>query len=249
MAEAVVPPASVVSGNKGSSGVPAPRMLTNSETHQDITAWSVQVKNYMRKDESFYPFVNVKTVWDMTKEHFGMVDEHESSKLKRKKDEMAEDLTSFLEIISGYIPEDHLRLKILQDSTSFKSVIEIIREFMGAEINPESELDFMKIQRKPQEPYRHFYERLASHCRMHLLPKNITVGGISTGDDGDKMTCSHLNLIAQVWMHKIDPKLSDLVKKEYGAKLQAGKVLAQLVPPLHALPEEIVFDPLGIILQ
>ena len=46
------------------------------------------------------------------------------------------------------------------------------------------------------------------------------------------MTCSHLNLIAQVWLHKIDPKLSDLVKKEYGVKLQTGKMLAQLVPEI-----------------
>ena len=231
MAGAVVPPASVVSGSRGSV-ISTPRMLNQTETHQDITAWSVHVKNSMRKDESFYPFVNIQTVWDMTKDNFGLEDEHGDSKLKRKKEEMAEDLTAFLEIMAGYVPEDHLRMKILQDSTSFKSVIEIIREFYGAEINPETELDFMKLQRKPQEPYRHFYERLSSHCRMHLLPKNITVGGITTGDTGDKMTCSHMNLVAQVWLWKINPKLADLVKKEYGSKLQGGKALCELVPDI-----------------
>ena len=187
------------------------------------------MKNYMRRDESFYPFVNVKTKWDMQAEDFGLVDEHNDSKLKRKKDELAEDLTSFLEIISGYIPGDHLRMKILQDSTSFKDCIKIIREFYGAEINAESELDFLKIERKPQEPYRQFFERLASHGRQHLLPKNITVGSIKTGPDGDSMTCSHLNLIAQIWLQKINPKLLDIVKKEYGTQLQQGKVLCELV--------------------
>ena len=228
---AVVPPASVINGSRGSS-ITQPRVLNSTETHQDITAWSVHLKNYFRKDESFYWCVNVKTVWDMTKQNFGLVDEHEDSKLKRKKEEMAEDLTSFLEIMAGFVPEDHLRLKILQDSTSFKNVIDIIREFMGAEINPETELDFMKLQRKPQEPYRHFYERLSSHCRMHLLPKDIKVGGIATGAEGDKLTCSHLNLVAQIWLWKINPKLIDLVKKEYGSKLQGGKVLCELVPDI-----------------
>ena len=207
-------------------------MLGEAESHQDITAWEVAVKNYMRRDESFYPFVNVKTKWDMQAEDFGLVDEHNDSKLKRKKDELAEDLTSFLEIISGYIPGDHLRMKILQDSTSFKDCIKIIREFYGAEINAESELDFLKIQRKPQEPYRQFFERLASHGRQHLLPKNITVGSIKTGPDGDSMTCSHLNLIAQIWLQKINPKLLDIVKKEYGTQLQQGKVLCELVPEI-----------------
>ena len=45
----------------------------------------------MRRDEAFYPFINVKTVWDMSREGetYGLSDEHEESKLKRKKEEMA----------------------------------------------------------------------------------------------------------------------------------------------------------------
>ena len=227
----VRPPASVING-ASSKVTTAPRVLTETETNQDITAWEVSVKNFMRRDEAFYPFVNVKTQWNSGAPHYGLSDEHEDSKLKRKKDELAEDLISFLEIISGYIPGDHLRMKILQDSTSFKDVIKIIREFYGAEINAESELDFMKIQRKPQEPYRQFFERLASHGRQHLLPKNITVGSITTGAEGDSMTCSHLNLITQIWLWRINPKLLDVVKKEYGTQLQKGKVLCELVPEI-----------------
>ena len=186
----------------------------------------------MRRDEAFYPFVHVRTKWDRNAVDYGLQDEHDDSKLKRKKEELAEDLVSFLEIIAGYVPGDHLRMKILQDSTCFKDVVKIIREFYGAEINAESELDFMKIQRKPQEPYRQFFERLSSHAREHLLGKEITVGSITTGADGDSMTLSHLNLIVQIWLYKISPKLLDVVKKEYGKQLQEGKPLSELVPDI-----------------
>ena len=150
--EAVRPPAiASSSGVKNTSN--GPRMLKDEESHQEITAWAVSVKNYWRRDEAFYPFVNINTKWDKNKQNYGMVDEHDGSKLKRKKEEMAEDLESFLEIMAGYVPEDHLRTKIMHDSTSFKEIITIIREYYGAEINAESELDFMKFSRKPQSKF------------------------------------------------------------------------------------------------
>ena len=227
--EAVRPPAiASSSGVKNTSS--GPRMLKDEESHQEITAWAVSVKNYWRRDEAFYPFVNVNTKWDKNKQNYGMVDEHDGSKLKRKKEEMAEDLESFLEIMAGYVPEDHLRTKIMHDSTSFKEIITIIREYYGAEINAESELDFMKFSRKPQEPYRKFFERMASHAREHLVGGEVKVGSINTGVNGDSMTLSHLNLIVQIWLWKINPKLLDIVKKEYGSQLQSKKTLYELMP-------------------
>ena len=99
MAEAAKPPAIVTQGHSKTNNVP--RALMATETSQTITAWTVWVRNYMRRDEAFYPFINVKTVWDMSREGetYGLSDEHEESKLKRKKEEMAEDLVSFLEIL------------------------------------------------------------------------------------------------------------------------------------------------------
>merc|ERR1712077_129910 len=62
------------------------------------------------------------------------------------------------------------------------------------------------------------------------MGKNITVGSIKTGDGGDTMTLSHLNLITQIWLWKINPKLLDIVKKEYGTQLQGKKSLYELMP-------------------
>ena len=225
-----VKPPSAGSSNKA---IPIPRMLLDTETHQSITAWEVSVKNFYRKDESYYPFVNAKTKWDADKPNYGMIAEHADSKLKRDAEEMGEDVFSFLQIIAGYVPGDHLRVKIEQDSTDFKSVIQCIREFYDAEINTESSLDFIKMTRKPQEPHRQFYERLASHVREHMVGKGKVVGSIKSPDDkNESMTLTLLNIIAQVWLSKTDPRLVDIVKKEYGAELQKGKLLAELVPDI-----------------
>ena len=228
----VIDPPAITTSDSGHGSKNGPRMLKDQESPQEITAWGVSIKNFMRRDPAFYPYVNVKTKWDMKANNYGLADEHDGSKLKRKKDEMAEDLISFLEIMAGYIPEDHLRAKIMQDSTCFNDIIDFIRDYFGAEITPESELDFMKINRKSQEPYRKFFERLASHSRAHLLGKEVTVGSITTGADGDIMTLSHLNLITQIWLWKINPKLLDTVKKEYGSQLQAKKTLYELMPTI-----------------
>ena len=145
-----VKPPSKSSNNKGMT---APRSLGVNETFQDMTAWEVSVKNFYRKDEVFYPFVNSKMKWDSQKDNYNLKDEHEDSTLKREAQELSEDLVSFLQIMAGFIPGDHLRVKIVTDTTSFADVIKIIREFLDAEIGVESdslsELDFMKISRKP----------------------------------------------------------------------------------------------------
>ena len=149
--DAVKPP-SAGSHNKA---VQAPRSLkAEGETFQDLTAWEVHCRNFYRKDEVFYPFVNVKMKWDSTKDHYNLKKEHDDSKLKRDEEELAQDLVSFLQIMAGYVPGDHLRLTIEKDTRSFADVVKIIREFYDAEIGVESGLDFMKIERKSQEPHK-----------------------------------------------------------------------------------------------
>ena len=175
MAQAVNPP----SGDQNNKSVPSPRVLQDRETHQSITAWSVSVKNFYRRDSIYYPFVNPNTKWNSQSDFYGMVDEHADSKLKRKAEEMGEDLFAFLQIVAGYISGDHLRVKIEQDSTCFADIINIVREFYDAEINTNSNLDFMSITMKPQEPHRQFFERLSAHVREHLVPKDKKVGNIS----------------------------------------------------------------------
>ena len=226
--EAIKPPASG-SHNKA---IPMPRQLRETESFQDITAWDVSLRNFYRKDEVFYPFVNAKMKWDSSKEDYNLRNEHEESKLKREKDELAQDLIGFLQIVAGYVPGDHLRLTILKDTKCYEDVIRIIREFYDAEVGVETELDFMKIEPKAQEPHRMFYERLSAHVREHLVPANKSVGTTSSGENGDIMTLSLQNMVAKVFLHKVNPKLANIIKKEYGPVLKSGKLLCELIPEI-----------------
>ena len=225
---AVKPPASG-SHNKA---VPMPRQLREAETFQEISQWDVSIRNFYRKDEVFYPFVSPKLKWDANKEDYNLNKEHDDSKLKRDKDELAQDLESFLQILAGYVPGDHLRLTIVKETKSYEDVIRIIREFYDAEIGVETELDFMKIERKSQEPHRMFYERLSAHVREHLVGPNKTVGSVSSGMSGDQMTLSLQNLVVKIFLNKISPKLADIVRKEYGPVMKSGKLLCELVPDI-----------------
>ena len=104
--------------------------------------------------------------------------------------------------------------------------------FYDAEIGVETELDFMKLERKSQEPHRMFYERLSAHVREHLTGPNKKVGSISSGESGDQMTLSMQNLVVKIFLHKISPKLADIVRKEYGPVMKSGKLLCELVPEI-----------------
>ena len=64
-----VKPPSKSSNNKGMT---APRSLGVNETFQDMTAWEVSVKNFYRKDEVFYPFVNSKMKWDSQIDNYNL---------------------------------------------------------------------------------------------------------------------------------------------------------------------------------
>ena len=226
--DAVKPPSSG-SHNKA---IQAPRALNETETFQNITAWEVHGRNFYRKDEVFYPFVNPKMKWDSTKRNYNLKKEHEDSKLKRDEEELAQDLVSFLQIMAGYVPGDHLRLAIEKDTTCFADIIKIIREFYDAEIGVESGLDFMKIERKSQEPHRMFYERMSAHVREHLVGPNKAVGSTSSGEKGDIMTLSMQDLVVKIFLHKVHPKLTEIVKKEYGPVLKSGKLLCEIIPDI-----------------
>ena len=64
------------------------RQLSEGESHQDITAWEVIVKSFYGKDKTYYPFVNTKLKWSAESDHYGMIDKHGNSKLKRAIEEI-----------------------------------------------------------------------------------------------------------------------------------------------------------------
>ena len=219
-------------GKTNNKGMPVPKKLGVSEDYQSITAWEVSVRNFYRRDEVYYPFVNKNYTWTPNEDNYGCGRESQESTLKRSEEEMGEDLVSFIQIISGFLPDDDLREKLEKESTCFADIIKFIRQVYDAEKTAEKDLDFMFMKKSPQETHRKFFERLAAHTRRNLVPKDKEFNGLRSGDTGDTMNLSLMNMVVKVWLFKTDPKLTDIVAHEWGDDLKKGKTLYELVPDI-----------------
>ena len=78
--------------------------------------------------------------------------------------------------------------------------------------------------------YYNFYAKILWIIEMNLAPPGITVNGISTGEDGDKMTISLMDFAAVWWLEKIDPRLAERVKIDFCVPIAQGQRLSELVP-------------------
>ena len=120
-------------GKTNNKGMPVPIKLGVSEDYQSITAWEVSVRNFYRRDEVYYPFVNKNYTWNPNEDNYSCGRESQESTLKRSEEEMGEDLVSFIQIISGFLPDDDLREKLERESTCFADIIKFIRQVYDAE--------------------------------------------------------------------------------------------------------------------
>ena len=73
------------------------------------------------------------------------------------------------------------------------------------------------------------FDRMVAFATQHLMPAHdgdFSVNGINVPADGDKLTVSHLNLIALQWLQKVHPDLFSIVRIEYGKELRDNTPLS-----------------------
>ena len=119
--------------------IPLPRMLAEKETMESLKHWKVTFKTYYRRDSVFKVFLTTVTTWNPTAEHFGLAADPNDA--ARTAAVMAEDLKSFLEVISAYLPNSYCTEKMLL-TKNLDEVWDIIDEFYGCEKSSDSLLDF-----------------------------------------------------------------------------------------------------------
>ena len=89
-----------------------------------------------------------------------------------------------------------------------KNAFEMIQEHFRLLPTLESFLDIKSYSKNSNESYRQFYERLLAHVRQHLkCAGNVMVEGITCPVEGDKLTVSHYNMVALMWLRKIHTEL------------------------------------------
>ena len=205
--------------------VPQPRNLEEKETRSRLEIWRTSILNYYRRDDYYRPFLT--TSWDPSSANYGL--EEEKDGLKRKPPALAGDLLIFLQVISAYLPHDYASSEVVHHSTSLTDVFRIIYEIYDCETSPVTFLDISSMKKDAGETHRQFFLRIRSHMERHLAGPKLKVENLLTGPDGDKMTVSMLDMVAQHWLMRTDPRLVNIVKIEYATDLRKGTRLCELV--------------------
>lgn len=209
---------------------PPPRMLLPTETLQTLNHWKTSFRTYYRRDSFYKGFLLPNAEWNYAADHYGQADDVQGGNVIRSAADKAGDLEDFLNTLAGYLPFPYLTEKIVKSSSKLEDVWDTIYDHYGVNVSSESMLDYVSIKQVSGETYRQFFDRLLSHARLHLPKANISVDGVTTGADGDKMTISLMNFVAMDWLNKINPQLIDIVKTEYSRELRDNTQLIQLVP-------------------
>ena len=74
----------------------------------------------------------------------------------------------------------------------------------------------------------------------HLAPPKVKVENTDTGPKGDKMTVSLMDMIAQHWLMRTDPRLVNIVKVEYATELKKGTRICELVPQISNCVDDLL---------
>ena len=122
------------------------------------------------------------------------------------------------------------RNSIVKNSTSIKSIWQVIRMHFGFQTTGAHFIDFNNIHLEIDERPEDLFQRLMSFVEDNLLAahSNITHHGEEPTAD-EELTPSLENMIVLTWLRLIHPDLPNLVKQKYGTELRS-RTLASLKP-------------------
>ena len=226
--------------------IPLPRKLETKETMQSLQQWMMQFKQYMKQDDNYRGFLASDVVWNPAHRTYGF--EAEAEGLRRTAVQKMDDCKDFLRILCTFLPHGYLTTKLVDTSTSLTSAFGIIEEHYGLLPSQETFIDLESLNKQTGESYRQFYERLMAHVRQHLLATaGVAVDGATVAAGGDKLTVSHMNMVALMWLRKIHPELLNIVRTEYSLELRNNSSLASLVPRISVSIDSLLtkYDKIG----
>ena len=220
-----------------SARVKEPRVLGNKETRDNLDHWLDQFKAYWKKDDRSRIFLQAGTTWNPKSQNYGFGNEAPGSQLKRTAAELESDLLDFLDNFAGYLPFRYLTQKLKSTTGSFKDVRNALYEIYGVQNSASTLLDFASMRKSPDETYRQFFERLASHVEGHIpVPggDGIVVQGVKIEPAGEPVTVALLNQVVISWLQAIDPRLIGLVQVAYSKDLKKkNEAQGQIILAFH----------------
>ena len=226
--------------------VQAPRKLELKEDQQSLNQWKMQFRMYMKQGTGNRKFLASDTNWDPTAVNYGFTAERDG--LQRSAAALKDDCKDFLYNLATFLPHGYLTEKLVTTTTSFENAFEVLEEHYGLKATQESFLDLESFTKSTGESYRQFYERLLAHVRRHLIPTaGVRVDGATVPANGDRLTVSHMNSVALMWMRKIHPEMINIVRTEYSLELRENTAVSSLVPRIAVNVDNLLakYDKIG----
>ena len=208
---------------------PIPEKLNEIESAPSLEQWKTSFITFAQRDPTLAPFLTAK--WDNTPTR-GFQDIEDGLTAA----EQTTNCNLFLRHLVSYLKKPYWNNRIINRSTSLKSVWEIFDEIFDIEHNADSLLDIASMKMSTSESYSSFLARIMFHLENHLPGAGITVDNIASGD-GEPMSIMVMDLAVTTWLDRIHPQLIDRVKIDYGVQIKEGTRLSALAPQItKAIP-------------
>ena len=213
-----------------------PRKLEERETLQTLNHWKSVFCNYYRRCQFYNYFLQPGVNWSNETNH-GFT-EPETTGLKRSPETLAYDLEGFLTCLAGYLPFDYVSTKLVSQATCMRDTWQIIYEIYDADVCRTHYLDYASMEKKPEETYRNFFNRLVGFAQQHLPTERVSAEGVSSPPTGEVMSIGLLDSIAIHWLLAIDKRLINIVKTEFATQLKTYRlchIIKQIAPNIDNL--------------
>ena len=224
-----------------SNKAPKQWQLTKNETVVTFESWKQNLLYILSLDDKFAPFLADNSTWlkkTAQTQNRGFTDDGEAvreahrltaiQKVQRL-ELMLGQIANFCTVIS--------RNSIVKNSTSLKSIWQLIRLHYGFQSTGGHFLDLAEICIQPDERPEDLYQRIMAFFEDNLMTTDcgVTHHGVAIDTDED-LTPTIENTIVVMWLKLIHPGLPRLVKQKYGSDLR-NRSIASIKPEIsQALP-------------
>ena len=150
-------------------------------------------------------------------------------------------LERMLALIAQFAPP-LLRNEIIKRSTSLASIWQRIRKHYNFSQSEVNFLSLANIERKPDERYETFYQRIMAHIEDNLLTvaSNLEYDGEPVDED-EAISPTTERLVVYLWLYLIDRRLPMYVGRVYAHELQT-KTLKDIQPILSQSMNELLAE-------
>ena len=208
-----------------------PRELGTTETADTLDHWINQFTVYIQRDPIMSPFLT--GTWNPNHATMGFTEAREGVTIQQQ----SANCKLFLSHLASFMTVPYHKKTIEKRTTDIESVWNLLRGIYNVEKSAETLLDIGSLAYNKAESFASFYYKIVYYIEMNLAPANIEVNHVNSGEDGDDLSVTLLDMAALLWLTKIDHRLYDKVKINYAVQIKNGERLSQLVPTIaKALP-------------